>query len=76
MDIFQAEFLSRLNMKSLVVYKFEDSRFLEIRKQFFEDIYRVEIGLREAMSFIFLTTYYDFGDFLKDLKVGDITRKL
>lgn len=75
-DDFQEKFLSGLNEKSQVVYKFEDSRFLEIRKQFFEDIYKVETGLREAMSFIFLTTYYDFGDFLKDLKVGDITGKL
>ena len=59
-----------------LIYKFEDSRFLEIRKQLFEDIYKVETSLREAMSFVFLITYYDFGDFLRDLKVGDITGKL
>lgn len=75
-DSFQEKFLSGLKEKNQVVYKFEDSRFLEIRKQFFEDIYRVETSLREVMSFIFLTTYYDFGDFLRDLKVGDITGKL
>ncbi|MDD2892166.1 MAG: hypothetical protein PHQ95_04325 [Candidatus Gracilibacteria bacterium] len=74
-DRFQEKFLSELRKKSQVVYKFEDSRFLEVRKQFFEDIYRVETSLREAMSFIFLTTYYDFGDFLRDLKVGDVTTK-
>lgn len=59
-----------------MVYKFEDSRSLEVRKQLFEDIYRVEIGLREAISFIFLTTYYDFGDFLRDLKVNGMTGNL
>lgn len=75
-DNFQEKFLFLLREKSWVVYKFEDSRFLEIRKQFFEDIYKIEMGLREAMSFIFLTTYNSLGNFLRDLNVGDITGKL
>ncbi len=75
-DRFQERFLSGLKEKTQLVYKFEDSRFIEIYKQLFEDIHKVEMCLREVMSFIFLTTYFDFGDFLRDLKVGDITGKL
>lgn len=75
-DDFQEKFLSQLKDKVEFIYKFEDSRFLEIRKQFFDDIYKIEIYLREVMSFIFFTTYYDFEDFLKDLKVNDITGKI
>jgi len=75
-DDFQEKFLSFLKDKVEFIYKFEDSRFLEVRKQFFEDIYKIETNLREVMSFIFFTTYYDFENFLKDLKVNDITWKL
>ncbi|MGV8984319.1 hypothetical protein [Clostridium sp.] len=75
-DKFQELFLSRLKEKTQLIYKFEDSRFIEIYKQLFEDIHKIEMRLREVMSFIFLTTYFDFGDFLRDLKVGDITGKL
>lgn len=75
-DEFQENFLNFLKDKVQFIYKFEDSRFLEIRKQFFEDIYRIETSLREVVSFIFFTTYYDFWDFLKDLKINDITWKL
>ncbi|MDD4151354.1 MAG: hypothetical protein PHR68_01955, partial [Candidatus Gracilibacteria bacterium] len=75
-DEFQENFLNFLKDKVQFIYKFSDNRFLEIRKQFFNDIYRIETNLREIMSFIFFTTYYDVGDFLKDLKINDITGKL
>lgn len=75
-DDFQENFFNFLKDKVHFIYKFEDTRFLEIRKQFFEDIYKIETNLREVITFIFITTYYDFGDFLKDLKINDITWKL
>lgn len=75
-DEFQERFLADLRTKVQFVYKFEDSRFLEIRKCFFEDIYKVETSLREVMSFIFFTTYYDIGGFLRDLRVTDTTEKI
>ncbi|MDD5213400.1 MAG: hypothetical protein PHG82_03170 [Candidatus Gracilibacteria bacterium] len=74
-DEFQEKFLSLLKDKVDFIYKFEDNRFLEIRKQFFEDIYKIEINLREVVSYIFFTTYYYIGDFLKDLEVDDVTKK-
>lgn len=74
-DKFQETFLSLLKDKVQFIYKFEDNRFLEIRKQFFEDIYKIETHLREVISFIFFTTYYDFWNFLKDLEVDDVTKK-
>lgn len=76
-DEFQERFLGLLKNKVQFIYKFEDNRFLEVRKAFFGDIYKVETSLREVISFIFFTTYYyDIENFLKDLKVNDVTGKL
>lgn len=75
-DGFQDFFLDLLKDKIQLIYKFEDNRFLEIRKQFFEDIYKIEISLREVISFIFFTTYYDFWNFLKDLKINTVTKSI
>lgn len=71
-DEFQKTFLDLLKDKVQFIYKFEDNRFLEIRKQFFEDIYNIEINLREVISFIFFITYYDYINLLRDLEIQPI----
>lgn len=75
-DEFQEYFFDFLKEKTDILWKFEDSRFLEIRKEFFEEIYNLEIDLRESISFIFLNTYYDDFNLLKDLNFDTIKKNI
>lgn len=69
-DDFQDFFLKKLRSYCVFVWKFEDRRFLELRKQFFEEIYEIEIKIREIASFIFFTRYFFEDDLLKDIDIN------
>lgn len=75
-DKFKEYFFSDLKDKTNFIWKFEDSRFLEIRKIFFEEVFKIEIDLREVISFIFFNTYFTSLDLLKDLQVNTIKKDL
>jgi hypothetical protein len=68
-DEFQEFFFWDLKRKTDFVWKFEDNRFLEIRKSFFEEIFNIEINLREVISFIFFNTYLNNTNLLRDIQV-------
>lgn len=74
-DQFQEHFFTILSANSEFVRKFEDSRLLEIRKQFFEEMYKIEIWLRELISFMFYTTYESNQNLLNWLEIKLQDRK-
>lgn len=75
-DEFQELFFWQLKDKTSFLWKFEDSRFVEIRKEFFEEIFKIEMNLREVISFIFFNTYFINLDLLKDLQVNPVKKDL
>ena len=74
-DEFQEIFLKNLTEKCIFVWKFEDSRSLELRTQFFQEIYEIEMKLREIISYIFFNRYYSDEWFLQDLDVSIVNIK-
>lgn len=75
-DEFKEYFFGDLKDKTDFIWKFEDSRFLEVRQVFFEEVFKIEIDLREVISFIFFNTYFASLDLLKDLQVNPIKKDL
>lgn len=73
-DEFQDFFFWDLKRKTTFVWKFEDNRFLEIRKTFFEEIFNIEINLREVISFIFFNTYLTNTNLLRDIQVKPVLK--
>lgn len=75
-DELKEYFFSDLKDKTDFIWKFEDSRFLEVRQVFFKEVFKIEIDLREVISFIFFNTYFASLDLLKDLQVNPVKKDL
>ncbi len=73
-DSFLEYFLSNLKDKVTFLWKFEDTRLLEIRKRFFEEVYNIELQLREVVSFIFFNTYLTENNLLKEIIVKPVIK--
>lgn len=71
-DRFQDTFFQILKKLCVFIWKFEDNRFLEIRHNFFEEIYEVELKIREVASFIFFNRYYENTNLLKEIDINPI----
>jgi len=56
------------NDKIAVAFKFNDSTQFTLLSGLYDELYHIEMKLREAISFIFIDTYQDnFYDFLRDI---------